>query len=527
MRRILAVGFLMGGCIAVGLGWENADQKRKVAFTVGKDTTHASGPLDKDGYVDYAAALNEQLGKGVTPKNNANVLLWKALGPKPEDRVVAPEFFQLLGMEPPTEKGDYFTNLARFTKVRLELSPEERTATLDQLSPACLRSWTAKQYPHLAAWLKVNEKPLAQVVEATRCSEYFNPVVPTRGASGSNGLISAVLPGVWKCRELGQALAARALWHVAEGRTDAAWQDLLACHRLARLVARGSTLLESLVGFALDVYASFAGVAFLEHAPLTAKQLGACLRDLQALPAFPAIAAKMDLGERYMYLDIVLMMDRRGIEILDSLSGETPTEKPDPKLKQLLANVDWDPALRTANRWFDRIVTVLRVKERLVREKQLADLTEELRVLRDATAKAENSIRAILTGRTSGKEQGRLIGDILVSRLLPAFHKLPLAADRGEQHQRTLQVAFALASYRRDHNSYPKQLEDLTPKYLASVPGDLFSGKALVYRATEKGYLLYSVGPNGRDDGGRRFDDDPPGDDLRIRIPQPELKRRE
>ena len=51
---------------------------------LGKDTTYVTGPLDKDGYVDYAAALNERLGKGVTPANNANVLLWKALGPHPE-----------------------------------------------------------------------------------------------------------------------------------------------------------------------------------------------------------------------------------------------------------------------------------------------------------------------------------------------------------------------------------------------------------------------------------------------------------
>jgi hypothetical protein len=41
-----------------------------------------------------------------------------------------------------------------------------------------------------------------------------------------------------------------------------------------------------------------------------------------------------------------------------------------------------------------------------------------------------------------------------------------------------------------------------------------------------KGYLLYSVGVNGKDDGGRQFDDDPPGDDLSVRMPLPELKRK-
>ena len=62
-------------------------------------------------------------------------------------------------------------------------------------------------------------------------------------------------------------------------------------------------------------------------------------------------------------------------------------------------------------------------------------------------------------------------------------------------------------------------------KSLTAVPNDLFSGKALVYRPMEKGYLFYSVGVNGKDEQGRSFDDDPPGDDLVVRMPLPELKR--
>ena len=45
-------------------------------------------------------------------------------------------------------------------------------------------------------------------------------------------------------------------------------------------------------------------------------------------------------------------------------------------------------------------------------------------------------------------------------------------------------------------------------------------GKALIYRSTDDGYLLYSVGVNGVDDKGRTADDEPPGDDLVVRMPQ-------
>src|SRR5437870_5722081 len=62
---------------------EEKEKKQKPRFTISKETTYLTEPLDKDGYIDYRAALNKLLSKGVRPETNANVLLWKAIGPKP------------------------------------------------------------------------------------------------------------------------------------------------------------------------------------------------------------------------------------------------------------------------------------------------------------------------------------------------------------------------------------------------------------------------------------------------------------
>jgi hypothetical protein len=59
---------------------------------------------------------------------------------------------------------------------------------------------------------------------------------------------------------------------------------------------------------------------------------------------------------------------------------------------------------------------------------------------------------------------------------------------------------------------------------MAKVPGDLFSGKTLIYHRTENGYLFYSVGPNGIDEQGRWYNDEPPGDDPNVRMPMPALR---
>ena len=42
----------------------------------------------------------------------------------------------------------------------------------------------------------------------------------------------------------------------------------------------------------------------------------------------------------------------------------------------------------------------------------------------------------------------------------------------------------------------------LLPKCLAAIPIDPFSNQPLVYRRSDTGYLLYSVGPDGEDNGG-------------------------
>ena len=125
------------------------------------------------------------------------------------------------------------------------------------------------------------------------------------------------------------------------------------------------------------------------------------------------------------------------------------------------------------------------------------------------------------------RERGEQIGNILIGLLLPALDKIQDAYDRTEQTQINLHIAFALAAYRADAGRYPVRLDDLAPKYLARIPADVFSGKPLIYRPTENDYLLYSVGVNGIDEDGRWTEDEPRGDDLRVRMPVPEPARKD
>jgi hypothetical protein len=64
-------------------------------------------------------------------------------------------------------------------------------------------------------------------------------------------------------------------------------------------------------------------------------------------------------------------------------------------------------------------------------------------------------------------------------------------------------VALALERFRLRNGRLPANLAALTPDFLAATPLDGMDGKPFRYQLKPDGtFLLYSVGEDGRDDGG-------------------------
>jgi tRNA A-37 threonylcarbamoyl transferase component Bud32 len=146
---------------------------------------------------------------------------------------------------------------------------------------------------------------------------------------------------------------------------------------IGRLIGRGGSLIECLVGIAIDGVASKADVALLDRAKPGSERIRSCLGDLQKLPALPDIAEKISLTERFCALEGVSILDRNGIDYFKELYlAETRVQgdakPPDAASERFLESVaperiDWDIALENANRWYDRTVVVLRIPDRLYR----------------------------------------------------------------------------------------------------------------------------------------------------------------
>ena len=76
-------------------------------------------------------------------------------------------------------------------------------------------------------------------------------------------------------------------------------------------------------------------------------------------------------------------------------------------------------------------------------------------------------------------------------------------------------TAFALERCRRADGAYPETLDALAPKYIDAPPHDVIDGQPLRYRNTDDGrFLLYSVGMNAKDDGGKPGDAKSASDQL-------------
>jgi hypothetical protein len=78
-----------------------------------------------------------------------------------------------------------------------------------------------------------------------------------------------------------------------------------------------------------------------------------------------------------------------------------------------------------------------------------------------------------------------------------------VAMKRDAAKRQLLQAELALRCYQLERSKPAESLADLVPAYLPAIPQDPFSDSPLIYRKTPSGWLLYSLGPDQKDDGGQ------------------------
>ena len=377
---------------------------------VGKDTTYLDSHLDSDGLPDYAAYIHDRSKADVKPDENAAVLYWAALWPGELGGDVASQEIvcEALGMDlpnpnealksvyvapqgnlvawidqnilPPRESNeetpadsaveggssegdadDYSVDefdgeeedyeLSRAEEQRNDLATEMAE---ESISRSMRVPWTRAQMPPIGKWVDQNQKPLDMLVEGSARPKYYNPS-PNMVDGSDDSMVEMLLPGVQMLRQGARALTLRAMFYVGEGKPEEAWQDLKACHQLGRHAATGWTLVEQLVGIAIDAMASKGTQALLHHGDLTEEQADRIRKELSEMGPLPSMKVAMSEGERLMYLDIVKRMGTGKMDANSfvSLLGNGNSNVPAGVVSS--TRIDWNLVMQRGNEWYDRL----------------------------------------------------------------------------------------------------------------------------------------------------------------------------
>lgn len=84
-------------------------------------------------------------------------------------------------------------------------------------------------------------------------------------------------------------------------------------------------------------------------------------------------------------------------------------------------------------------------------------------------------------------------------------NKVAVRVINNQVKHELLVISIGLRAYYLTHHKYPDNLAQLVPHYLLTNPDDPYAkiNDSYRYKKSENGYILYSIGPDGHDDGGK------------------------
>jgi len=379
-----------------------------------------------------------------------------------------------------------------------------------QRDRAAVEAWVRSKAGALEVTREAAAKPVLGAVLSFRLTEEYRAALRASGRLGGveadegpepeNPLVMGVLlPHLGECRRLARYVNEDLSLAAKEGDGARFMADVRALLGIAGQNTRDGMLISKLVGVAIfDL--TLRGVE--AHATKPGLLSDSDLRDLAHLVGgFEGGRVRIDVsGERVMIDDIVQRCysddgNGDGRVVRANLAEIMYDDFGMPRPKGLALMTAAQPVL-TATMPGRREV-VRRTNEAM------------------ATAAADEALPPWRHGERSSDTGYSALFEGALFRLVPVAKALMAGAgDEGpmvsafasrdivEARRGALLVRLALELHRREKGGWPVALEEMVPAYLPSVPSDPFDGSPLRYRVAEGAPVLYSIGMDGKDDGG-------------------------
>lgn len=356
-----------------------------------------------------------------------------------------------------------------FVQANVMLVPSPRKQAVDAIfdTKAVPKKDWAKAYPlwRKKVWLGQNAPALKVFRQGLR-RVYMEP--------GPRSF-SALFPHYARFREMARVLSVESRTRAADGNWKGAAQSALDILQFGHQIPRGGPLIGGLVGYAIQAMGQGQLQSLISH--LDAPICRAAARRIQQmhaarLPFWHILQEEKWCGQASL---LELMRQRDWATQIYASSGIT--------------GINGGPL---------NIGTYLRYR-----------CTSKRRVLSDYTHYMDRIIAAARLPYATAPTVPSLDG-IVGEFLAPAYAHARFNDARAATGHLMLATALALRGYRLEHGAFPEKLTQLVPNYLSQLPTDGFGrGEPLRYKKQGDNFILWSIGPDKKDDGGKAIQGTP------------------
>ena len=295
------------------------------------------------------------------------------------------------------------------------------------------------------------------------------------------------LPEMQFFRNAARILAVSAHYQASVGNMPAALRDVSSIMKMSLHASSEPILISGLIGLSIDGIAVDVLIDILPFIDTDALSL---LKrdDIHNFLFTPPSLAKNIYGEESFGLNVFSIFGTGEFDQwqLASLFLDT-LNVPDSIYQQ---NVFLNPALAAYR--------IFLFPQDLAAYRQTMHSYQRVTESSDSYAAKQTILKKIEDDLSSGRPKG-----FITALVTPAIGKAIENVEKARMRHTTALVAIAATEFRIAHGSLPEKADSLVPDFLPCLPKDTFHATSRVrYSSKDDGVAIYSVGPNGKDDGG-------------------------
>ncbi|MHC4434882.1 MAG: hypothetical protein ACYTBS_23835 [Planctomycetota bacterium] len=314
----------------------------------------------------------------------------------------------------------------------------------------------------IAEFVADNNEALDLLHEAAEIEDCRYPIDLNAG-------LATLSPNLSQMRGAVRLLELEGILHAENGDRESAMRSVMSGFGIARSLAREPLTISQLVRAACQATAILTIEQVINRTELTDGQLAQLVECVRASERVSDMSCAF-VGERCMGISFFRAPESVGF----SSNGSAVLVKPLLAIYKALGLADADAAI-----YLDLMDGHLKAAQLPLHER--LDAVNAVEAKFQATSKAH----------------------ILLRQIMPALARVTTIETRAIAHLRAAQVGLAIQRYRLAADELPATLADLAPTYLETVPKDPFDGNELRYRKLEPGFVVYSIGEDLSDDGGK------------------------